>query len=524
MTPAEARVEKRPRRSLRRKLALGLLIDLVLILIIELSLHIFGVTFPTTKVRFNFLNDLDEEAQQSENILRPSEDLFWELRPGARDLVGRDSPNEQTFRGPSVPVEKPPGTFRVAVVGDSCTYGVNLEWRQTYGERLRQWLEADHPGQAFDLVNGGVHGYTLHQAALAMAKKILPLRPDLVILYLGTWNDHNPAIGATDEEKSRGPSGLAVLVDHTLSLLRRLRCVQGLEHVLRSRLHAGRRRQIVKSYLAGTYEGDPRVPLDPFEALLEGALENCSEIGARTILIIPELSPDLTRKHPAVPAVLDRYREATLRVAKRRQVPSVDLRPLFAGAGDTLFLDWVHPDGTGNLILARGLLELIEEQGWVSTAARQVPAEPARALHRPGISSDTSVVSLGNPGTLAVALDGGTGWANRDVVLVPGGRAARYRFNDTGHRFPLEVDPHAEGSLLPGPRKMVEVGLVDHTDDEGRAVFRVRLNRDLLDKLPHGILGLAARTVPDARKLTRRALTMPSQDEVTGDVWIRLEP
>src|SRR3954447_8958531 len=50
--------------------------------------------------------------------------------------------NSAGLRGPEIPYEKPPGTYRVLVLGDSFTFGAQVEEDQTFvarlGDRLRR--------------------------------------------------------------------------------------------------------------------------------------------------------------------------------------------------------------------------------------------------------------------------------------------------------------------------------------------------------------------------------------------------
>ena len=53
--------------------------------------------------------------------------------------------NSRGFRGPEWPVEKPAGTFRVALIGCSHAFGFGVEFEQTMGDllatRLRRRLQ-----------------------------------------------------------------------------------------------------------------------------------------------------------------------------------------------------------------------------------------------------------------------------------------------------------------------------------------------------------------------------------------------
>ena len=83
------------------------------------------------------------------------------------------------FRGRDFPRAKPPGELRVLHVGDSFTFGHNVEDRETLPARLQQLLE-ERCGEA-TVINAGLSGSTILGQA-AMIERGLSLEPDLVVL------------------------------------------------------------------------------------------------------------------------------------------------------------------------------------------------------------------------------------------------------------------------------------------------------------------------------------------------------
>jgi hypothetical protein len=87
------------------------------------------------------------------------------------------------FRDPrDYDLEKPPGTFRILVLGDSVTFGHGAIFESTYPFLLEQRLEAWRPDVAWQVWNLGVPGYNT-AAELAYLREVGPrYRPDLVIV------------------------------------------------------------------------------------------------------------------------------------------------------------------------------------------------------------------------------------------------------------------------------------------------------------------------------------------------------
>ena len=65
---------------------------------------------------------------------------------------------------------------RVALVGDSFTFGLEVPFEDSWGERLRQRL-----GPGVQVLNFGVDGYGVDQTYLRYLRDVRPWRPDLVI-------------------------------------------------------------------------------------------------------------------------------------------------------------------------------------------------------------------------------------------------------------------------------------------------------------------------------------------------------
>ena len=108
--------------------------------------------------------------------------LRYELAPGAPDgdtVLNRDGMRDREF-----PLAKPPGTFRIACIGDSITFGFGIDHpADTYPKRLESLLNTycGSSSQRFEVMNFGVPGYNLREIAENVQVKVLKYHPDLVI-------------------------------------------------------------------------------------------------------------------------------------------------------------------------------------------------------------------------------------------------------------------------------------------------------------------------------------------------------
>jgi len=124
-------------------------------------------------------------------IYRKSADpyLRYELVPGANS--GNISVNSGGFRGPEYPIAKPPGTFRILMLGDSETLSIMLTYPETLSSQLEALLNSNSPKRHYEVLNFGVEGYNTLQELELLKKKGLKYDPDLIILNY-VLNDPEP--------------------------------------------------------------------------------------------------------------------------------------------------------------------------------------------------------------------------------------------------------------------------------------------------------------------------------------------
>jgi lysophospholipase L1-like esterase len=110
--------------------------------------------------------------------------LAYELTPGlkGRFMEVQVSINEAGLRGPPVRPVKGRWLRRVAVLGDSTTYGWGVDAGQTWSAALGRALDARGDGYVNEVLNFGVSGYSSQDEAVVLEAKALPLDPDLVLL------------------------------------------------------------------------------------------------------------------------------------------------------------------------------------------------------------------------------------------------------------------------------------------------------------------------------------------------------
>ena len=121
----------------------------------------------------------------------PDRELGWVLRPGASGRVSTETPqqvriNSRGFRDTERTYEKPVGTYRIAVLGNSWTEALQVPQNKTYTALLEQQLDDKRclVGKHIEVLNFGVAGYSTAQEFLLLQQKVWSYHPDLVLLAL----------------------------------------------------------------------------------------------------------------------------------------------------------------------------------------------------------------------------------------------------------------------------------------------------------------------------------------------------
>lgn len=303
-------------RASSRRLV-GLAVAVGILGVVEVTLRALGVPAPEPRARF-----VNEEAERAHAGLDfvPDDELFWRL-PSSRLVVGGAyRTNRLGLRGPEVRRPKPAGVFRVAVVGDSCAFGLGLDLPDTFGARLEA-LRGPR-GERVEVVRLAVPGYSSLQS-LGLARRLLPgLGADATVLWVGAFNDAAPACGASDARIA------AAGRSRVLPVLRRLALFRAIGGVVRG---------APPECPPRGRDPAPRVSLAEMGANLAELARLGREGGGRVVTLVPPV------------------------VSKARAIPYARLVRGVPGAVDPALgpdgfqADRIHPNRTGDVAVARVL-------------------------------------------------------------------------------------------------------------------------------------------------------------------------
>jgi len=118
---------------------------------------------------------------------RKSDFLLFELWPNASARVFGDrfTTNRRALRDRDYALAKPPGTYRIALLGSSIDMGWGVGTDQTYENRFEDWLNhhAARRGisRRFEVLNFAVAAYGPLQRLDAFRRKVDAFEPDLVL-------------------------------------------------------------------------------------------------------------------------------------------------------------------------------------------------------------------------------------------------------------------------------------------------------------------------------------------------------
>lgn len=130
------------------------------------------------KVKTHYLQYVDRE-ERGTSIHMYDLDLGWTLRPNTRNSEGPSWSSLEGLRasGENVSFAKHAAPLDIALVGDSYTFGQEVQYEEAYGYYLERML-----GSQSRVLNFGVPGYGIGQMLVRYEKDVRPWKPKIVIL------------------------------------------------------------------------------------------------------------------------------------------------------------------------------------------------------------------------------------------------------------------------------------------------------------------------------------------------------
>ena len=291
--------------------------------------------------------------------------------------------NSAGFRGP--PLRTGPGIDRVFCVGDSITFGFDLnDETAPYPVQLQEIVDAHgHPN--VNVINAGVPGYSSLNALRFIETILLPMEPRAVILCVG-WNDLYASLSEA-WKPGRLLKGTQPPPDHTpLAMLRASTWLgRKLAERRQARVAEESRAPVLREPAAApaSAPADP-APVAPSAATLphHGARDEfrrnlrqikqvCDEnrifllvLNMPTVLSRQGMTEEERRKAGAQTVVnLEVFGEIIGEVCAKEELHCLlDLFDLDETGKDEFFLDWCHLNRKGNRVAAERIFAALTEQ------------------------------------------------------------------------------------------------------------------------------------------------------------------
>jgi hypothetical protein len=118
----------------------------------------------------------------------------WTLNPGAAGWQHEEGTawlaiNREGFRGPEITIRKPPGTIRIAVLGDSFTEAQQVDYPAIFCAVMQRKLGEGLKPKAVEVLDFGVDGYGTTQELVTLERRVWQFEPDAVVLAFFSGND-----------------------------------------------------------------------------------------------------------------------------------------------------------------------------------------------------------------------------------------------------------------------------------------------------------------------------------------------
>ena len=310
----------------------------------------------------------------------------YRLRPGVSvSSASRQlSINQWGFRGRQIPFVKPPGTTRIAVLGDSITFGLEASSDQAvWVAQMVENLNASSSTHRYDAINGGIRRYTLAASIYQLTETIAPLDPDIVVVFQINSDLTFHARRQFDRPNSCGKT--ASPVDRFT-----------LKHSLLLRLLLLNTTAIKAKYFEqGRFKRLDQAGLLAYESRLRNVADLCRRRGWRLVLCTgcrafgdvtaPTDQYNLAQSALAANRWLsldglndgfDRYNQAIRRVARECAVTLVDLDQLVPKR-KAYFADAVHLSDLGHRVIGKAVAQGILQAPASTAPKASAPPMPA---------------------------------------------------------------------------------------------------------------------------------------------------
>ena len=294
---------------------------------------------------------------------------------------GLNRHNALGFRGPEITIAKPENTWRIVTIGGSTTYSTTVaDYRNSYPFLLGEYLR-DAGFDQIEVINAGVNGYSSYHNLINLQFRVLPLDPDLVIIYQGINDVDARLVHPTENYLGDNSGYIRPFISSTImpefwehSTALRILAIRS--RFARPHTEISRHRQLpattnyrdvfLEQWIAGLYptgifvdtpamEMLKKNPPVHFERNLMNMLATTARHAVDSLLVTFVYSDDFRLPRTASDEyifALEQHNEITRLIGETNGAPVFDMAAVFADEPE-LFVDGIHMKAEGNLVRAQ---------------------------------------------------------------------------------------------------------------------------------------------------------------------------
>lgn len=344
------------------------LIAAIALAVLEIGLRLLLAASGTEAQRIAYLYTRDEIDVRSPSTTIPLPGIDYALSPQRADF------NSAGYRGPQIALPKPPGTFRIIVLGASDIYGFTPT-DETIPAWLQTTLRERYGYTNVEVINGGIIGYTSWQVYANFALHAAELDLDMAIVYMA-GNDVDRRQEAPDcyrgenalrglDPSARIPSDIGFRELPASALYRLIAIEAGL--MPNPADIEARSFQVDVGCARGTGTAEGNIAANPpvyFERNLRYLLA-AADVRAVDV-VLSTWAYWQGGEEPAAywRAAVDEHNAIIRAVAADTDTPLIDFAPQ-AGQDKLLWSDYRHPNSAGSQAQAEFFAAFLDENGLI---------------------------------------------------------------------------------------------------------------------------------------------------------------
>lgn len=302
---------------------------------------------------------MNQYSQKHLLLHKPHPSFLWEVCPGHNGRINIGgaivflSTDSYGFRSGEVSLKKPPGAYRIMILGDSSAFGYGVNQDEVFATVLQNMLQRKYPAVKIEVINAAVMGYTTFSTRNFFLEKGVKFEPDVIIIS----HNNDPDIDLDADKNRANPRSLQPVM----------------KLLYKSNIYMAARREILNRRYArtpGIYgeipeeKGVNRVSPDDLKTNLDTIMSEADRRGMKILTISMPRNEIFDREEGEADDLDDeliKYRDIMKEVTLNHKGVFVDILNKWKEFPSAyLFIDTMHPTAEGHRKIAEELFRVIE--------------------------------------------------------------------------------------------------------------------------------------------------------------------